>query len=174
MGQSNSPSGNDTWTCGGYGTEKTAYVMCSSEIAPIVHHSTGNGSVTVDCDSNERLVGGGCDAMTSPAKRSSPASSNGWTCQGDKLATFKVWAFCSPRIQANIRVAVGGEWVSLLCEEGEYILSGGCEATEPPYMFSFSGPDREDGWKCGGEAGAKRIWAICAAGPSKPSKHKKK
>lgn len=75
--------------------------------------------------------------------------------------------------QITTRHNAGGDWVDVLCEEGETVLGGGCasgESIDPentdmmPFLLQMSGPVqslKQTGWRCGGHGNSKTTYATC-------------
>jgi len=62
--------------------------------------------------------------------------------------------------QTSIREKAGGHRISIECESGWKVASGGCDA-QPGNVFQYSMPNGDNGWTCGGHKSRKRVWVIC-------------
>jgi len=64
----------------------------------------------------------------------------------------------------------GGDWVTLHCPAGKYVVGGGCEATDGDNRFLQNGPGTVDvggtpsntAWTCGGRGANKKVTIICS------------
>eukprot|EP00928_Gymnodinium_smaydae_P052294 TRINITY_DN360_c0_g2_i1.p1 TRINITY_DN360_c0_g2~~TRINITY_DN360_c0_g2_i1.p1 ORF type:complete len:4395 (-),score=487.31 TRINITY_DN360_c0_g2_i1:145-13329(-) len=60
------------------------------------------------------------------------------------------------------KIAEGGDWTDVHCDNGQRIIGGGCEATQEPHVFQQNSPNGETVWRCGGYGGNKKTWALCS------------
>jgi len=162
--QTSQPQGDDGWTCGGHGGDKSVWAVCSSSLTATIKHADGGEWTTVHCDAGKKVIAGGCKATNPPYKfqTNQPEGDGGWTC-GGHADNKSVWAICSSSLTPTIKHADGGDWTTLQCDAGQKVISGGCKATNPPYEFQTSQPEGDGGWTCGGHGGEKSVWAICSA-----------
>jgi len=111
-------------------------------------------------------VGGGCNAESGPPilEKNGPLGDAAWECggHGGNHDMRRSWAVCSG-LKPVVKSASGGDWVTVKCDEGQKILSGGCRAHAPPHIFQKNSPEGEDGWTCGGHGGQKKVWALCSS-----------
>jgi hypothetical protein len=160
------PDGPTKWKCGGHGTPKHVWIMCSAVIKPEIVQVSGGDWTTVTCPAGKTIISGGCQAAGHPWIKQYDGPMDGhndkWQC-GGQGGPKKVWAICSAQLDATIVRNHGGDWVTSTCPGGMKIIGGGCDAHTGPHKYQRSSPDGENKWICGGHGGGKTVWAMCAA-----------
>ena len=57
----------------------------------------------------------------------------------------------------------GGDWTTVTCPAGKYLLGGGCQtAMNAPHVFQKNSPKSNTAWECGGHSMEKMVWAVCS------------
>jgi len=120
----------------------------------------------VECDAGTFVMGGGCQANGSPHvfEKSAP-DGNGWGCGGGG-GPKRIWAICGPQDVVQVVEVETGDWGEAECPAGTEVLGGGCQAYRGPHIAQASmirgKGARRTSYKCGGQGGDKRIYAMCA------------
>eukprot|EP00928_Gymnodinium_smaydae_P094870 TRINITY_DN8044_c0_g2_i1.p2 TRINITY_DN8044_c0_g2~~TRINITY_DN8044_c0_g2_i1.p2 ORF type:complete len:222 (-),score=37.75 TRINITY_DN8044_c0_g2_i1:1193-1858(-) len=103
-----------------------------------------------------------------------PGDSTGgeFTCAGRNEESGNSYILMQKRVHArkasdtilniSVKEQSGGDWVSVECDAGQTVISGGCFADGNPHVFAYNGPKGSSTWQCGGNGGPKRVWAFCA------------
>eukprot|EP00392_Amoebophrya_sp_AT5.2_P018147 g18616.t1 len=130
---------------------------------------------TLSCPSGYSIVGGGCDAYTSPwvYQVSAPTEDGrAWKCGGNG-GKKKVYAVCvrdEDMPGLTVVKSTGGDWHEVQCpREAPKILSGGCDVQHGRWRYEDSAPRGTNGWACGGHGGKKTVFAICSPEPDLPT-----
>ena len=61
----------------------------------------------------------------------------------------------------SLETYTGGDWFTASCSAGRILVSGGCDAIDPPYVFRMSVPVNTTSYTCGGFGGRKTITLLC-------------
>jgi len=97
--QYNGPVGRNGWKCGGHGGKKKIWVICSTDIKPIVRSTRGGDWHSVWCPVGSKIISGGCNAFSRPYRfeYNAPAGRSGrrWMC-GGHTSSKRAWVICSP------------------------------------------------------------------------------
>jgi len=154
------------WICGGQGSNKKIWAMCSHMPVHIVR-SDGGDWHTASCPKGTIGIGGGCDAHGSPHIMQFAgivSDMTGYECGGNG-ASKTSWAICAhddgKYTRHELKSRTGDGEGNTQCHEGEIMVGGGCEAYESPHMFQYNGPFKPLAWKCAGESGKKKVWTTC-------------
>jgi hypothetical protein len=68
--------------------------------------------------------------------------------------------------------AYGGDWTTVHCPYGKYIMGGGCLTTDSNHnIFQKNAPASNTAWECGGWSMNKEVWAICSTIPTVVETH---
>jgi len=160
MWECNSNNINQKWVISGLDND----AIDDTEKLPEIVRADGGDWVEAQCPTGKKVIGGGCDAKKSPhtMEYNGPNGDRKWKCGGhggDKTA----WAICLATDDVSIKEENGGDWKTVKCDGGKKVIGGGCQAKNNPHRFERNAPQGDDGWKCGGHGGNKRVWAICSS-----------
>jgi len=155
-----------TWTCGGHGSSKTAYAICSTTIEVSYTKVTSGDWTTAECPAGQQVMGGGCasdgGANIFETNTAEADGNSKWRCGGGG-GKKEVIAICVNKTMQLQRIEQDTtDWANVKCPVGMVIVGGGCDAFTEPHKMWSSYPASESEWRCGGHGGDKKVMAICA------------
>ncbi|CAD7957665.1 unnamed protein product [Amoebophrya sp. A120] len=124
---------------------------------------SGGDWTTASCPAGYKIIGGGCNSEKRPwrLRYNAPEGDRAWKCGGHG-GKKRAYAICVKDEDLELQVIEksGGDWTVLDCPRGTRMVNGGCDAHKRPWRFEDS-VSSGNGWKCGGQGGAKKVFAIC-------------
>eukprot|EP00928_Gymnodinium_smaydae_P004022 TRINITY_DN11411_c0_g4_i1.p1 TRINITY_DN11411_c0_g4~~TRINITY_DN11411_c0_g4_i1.p1 ORF type:complete len:4239 (+),score=800.52 TRINITY_DN11411_c0_g4_i1:23-12739(+) len=155
------PINENGWYCEAHKGLVKGHAICSTGLSPHQRINAGGDWTTATCEVGQRVVGGGCEAITKPFKYlyNAPFGRNKWMC-GGWGSIKKVWVICSAESKRIMTTNSGKRVTGAFCPKTHRLIGGGCHSTGSEYDFAFSRPIIRQ-WNCGGFMGPLQAFALC-------------